>query len=68
MNRSTVPMVTDSKSFSMTQLPSHNRSWGQIRPQISGKVLVADEISYASSSRPSAVSASQSGMLLWSGQ
>jgi hypothetical protein len=38
---STAPMVTLSKPFSMTQLPSHRRSCGQIRPQISGKVLVA---------------------------
>ena len=41
MNRSTAPIVTLSNPFSMTQLPSHNRSCGQIRPQISGKVLVA---------------------------
>ncbi len=42
---STEPIVTDSKPFSMTQLPSHSRSCGQIRPQISGKLLVADETS-----------------------
>ena len=30
---------------SMTQLPSHSRSCGQIRPQISGKVLVEADIS-----------------------
>ncbi len=42
MNFSTAPMVTLSKPFSMTQLPSHRRSCGQIRPQISGKVLVAE--------------------------
>ncbi len=65
---STAPMVTLSKPFSMTQLPSQSRSCGQMRPQISGKVLVAEETSYASSSRPSAVSFSQSGMLLFSGQ
>ena len=39
---STAPMVTLSKPFSMTQLPSHSRSCGQMRPQISGKVLVAE--------------------------
>jgi hypothetical protein len=38
---STEPIVTDSKPFSMTQVPSHSRSCGQMRPQISGKVLVA---------------------------
>jgi hypothetical protein len=38
-------MVTLSKPFSMTQLPSHSRSCGQMRPQISGKVLVAAETS-----------------------
>ncbi len=37
---STAPMVTLSKPFSMTQLPSQSRSCGQMRPQISGKVLV----------------------------
>ncbi len=52
----------------MTQLPSHNRSCGQMRPHISGKLLVAEATPYASSSRPSAVSFSQSGMLFDSGQ
>jgi hypothetical protein len=45
MWRSTAPIVTLSKPFSMTQLPSHSRSCGQMRPQISGKLLVADETS-----------------------
>ena len=45
MNFSTEPMVTDSKPFSITQLPSHRRSCGQMRPQISGKLLVADDSS-----------------------
>ena len=66
---STAPMVTVPwPACSMTQLPSHSRSCGQIRPQISGKVLVAWLSSYASRSRPSAVSFSQSGILLCSGQ
>ena len=39
---STAPMVTVPwPACSMTQLPSQSRSCGQIRPQISGKVLVA---------------------------
>ncbi len=42
---STAPMVTESKPFSMTQLPSQRRSCGQMRPQISGKLLVAAESS-----------------------
>ena len=42
---STEPIVTDSKPFSMTQLPSQRRSCGQMRPQISGKLLVAEESS-----------------------
>ena len=42
---STAPMVTDSKPFSITQLPSQRRSCGQIRPQISGMLLVEDAIS-----------------------
>ena len=66
---STAPIVTVPwPACSMTQLPSHSRSCGQIRPQISGKVLVAWLSSQASRSRPSAVSFSQSGMLLCSGQ
>ncbi len=68
MKRSTAPIVTLSKPFSITQLPSQRRSCGQMRPQISGKLLVADETSYASASRPSATSFSQSGMLFDSGQ
>ncbi len=43
---SIAPMVTVPwPACSITQLPSQSRSWGQIRPQISGKVLVAWEIS-----------------------
>ncbi|EKD60883.1 MAG: hypothetical protein ACD_54C00504G0001 [uncultured bacterium] len=39
---STEPMVTVPwPDCSITQLPSHRRSCGQMRPQISGKVLVA---------------------------
>jgi hypothetical protein len=39
---STEPMVTVPwPDCSITQLPSHSRSCGQMRPQISGKVLVA---------------------------
>ena len=39
------PMVTASNPFSITQLPSHRRSCGQMRPQISGKLLVAADSS-----------------------
>ncbi len=42
---STEPMVTELKPFSMTQLPSQSRSCGQIRPQTSGMLLVAEETS-----------------------
>ena len=43
---STAPMVTVPwPACSSTQLPSHRRSWGQMRPQISGKLLVAAEAS-----------------------
>ena len=39
---STAPMVTVPwPDCSITQLPSQRRSCGQMRPQISGKVLVA---------------------------
>jgi glutamate synthase (NADPH/NADH) small chain len=37
--------ITETNPFSITQLPSHNLSCGQILPQISGKVLVAEETS-----------------------
>ena len=41
MNFSIAPMVTVPwPACSMTQLPSHSRSCGQMRPQISGKLLV----------------------------
>ena len=40
---STAPMVTVPwPDCSMTQLPSHSRSCGQMRPQISGMLLVAE--------------------------
>ena len=55
-------------SLSMTQLPSQSLSCGQMRPQISGNVFVALEISYASAIRPCAAKLSQSGMLFDSGQ
>ena len=42
---STAPIETDSNPFSMTQLPSQRRSCGQMRPQISGMLLVAEETS-----------------------
>ena len=42
MNFSTLPMVTAPwPENSITQLPSHKRSCGQMRPQISGMVEVA---------------------------
>ena len=44
------------------------RSYGQMQPQISGKVFVACEVAPTSSSRPVAVRRSQSGMLLCKGQ
>src|SRR3546814_10115975 len=51
MNFSMAPMVTVPwPDCSMTQLLSHSRSWGQMRPQISGQLLVADEAWYASRS------------------
>jgi hypothetical protein len=45
MNFSTDPIVTAPwPENSMTQLPSHSRSCGQMRPQISGMVEVAFEL------------------------
>ena len=61
--RPTDPIVTAPWPLnSITQLPSHSRSCGQMRPQISGMVEVLLLSSYASRNRPSAVSRSQSGM------
>ena len=47
------PMVTASKPVSSVQAPSHRRSCGQTRPQISGSGLVSCASSAASNSRPS---------------
>jgi hypothetical protein len=52
----------------MTHEPSHNRSCGQTRGQISGMLLVRREISAASRNFPSAASAIHSGMRFPSGQ
>ena len=66
---STAPIVTVPCPLrSKTQLPSHRRSCGQIRPQISGKALIALKRSHASRHSPSAHSMSQSGMSLPTGQ
>ena len=62
---STEPIVTaPCPENSITQFPSHSRSCGQMRPQISGMVEVLLLSSYASRTRPSAVRRSQSGMWL----
>ena len=43
---STAPIVTvPCPACSITQLPSHSRSCGQMRPQISGRKLVAEDSS-----------------------
>ena len=46
INFSTDPIVTvPCPDCSITQLPSHNLSWGQILPQTSGMLLVLCESS-----------------------
>ena len=60
---SAAPMVTDSTLFQSHSFP-HWRSCGQIRPHISGMLLVCEDRRSPSSIRPSAVSINQSGMLL----
>ena len=53
---------------SIVQMPSQRRSCGQMRPQISGMLLVAEETRQASSILSSAASFSQSGILFCKGQ
>ena len=67
---STEPIVTvPCPDCSITQLPSHRRSCGQMRPQISGNVFVAWLTGHRlRATAPRAVRRSQSGMLLCSGQ
>ncbi|MNX55276.1 hypothetical protein D3C86_860330 [compost metagenome] len=61
---STEPMVTPSQpDCCRVQAPSHRRSCGQMRPQISGMVEVAEATRQASRRSPSADRANQSGML-----
>ena len=46
INFSTAPIVTVPwPDCSITQLPSHNRSWGHILPQTSGIEFVAEDTS-----------------------
>ena len=60
---STLPMVTAPKPpCSRVQAPSHNRSCGQTRPQISGSELVRCDSSAASNRRPRLTRSSQLGM------
>jgi hypothetical protein len=69
MKASTEPMVTASQpDWFRVQDPSHRRSCGQMRPQISGMVEVADAMRQASRISSSADRPSQSGMLFCSGQ
>ena len=66
---STAPIVTVPwPDCSITQEPSQSRSWGQMRPQISGMLEVAVDSSHASRMSPSAARRSQSGMWLPKGQ
>ena len=65
---SAAPMVTAPKPSFRVQAPSHNRSCGQTRPQISGRVFVWWQSSAAASTSPAAISRSQSGMRLCTGQ
>jgi hypothetical protein len=68
MNFSSAPMETGSETAFRIQPPSHNRSCGQTRLQISGILLVERDTSEASRKRPSATRASHSGIRFPSGQ
>src|SRR5690606_19712822 len=59
---SMAPMVTAPRPSFSVHAPSHSRSWGQMRPHISGNELVWCESSAASNSLPSLMSLSQFGM------
>jgi len=59
---SIAPMLTAPWPSFSVQAPSHSRSCGQMRPQISGSELVRCESSAASNSRPCSISLSQPGM------
>ncbi|MEA3219974.1 MAG: hypothetical protein OZX49_01071 [Immundisolibacter sp.] len=61
------PMVTAPRPSFMVQAPSHRRSCGQMRPQISGSELVWLDSSAASRILPSWTSFNQSGMKLCTG-
>ncbi len=61
-------METGSERAFRIQAPSQSRSCGQTRLQISGMLLVERESSAASRKRPSAVSASHSGIRFANGQ
>ena len=56
------PIVTAPKPSFKVHAPSHKRSCGQTRPQISGRLFVLCESSAASMMLPSAMSFSQFGM------
>src|SRR3954462_11900789 len=68
MNFSIAPIQTGSDRLFSKQEPSHSRSCGHTREQISGMLLVEREISAAPRKSPSAASASHSGMRLERGQ
>ena len=68
MNFSTAPMDTGSERALRMHALSHKRSCGHTRLQISGMLLVERESAAASRNRPSAVSASHSGIRFASGQ
>jgi len=68
MNFSTAPIETGSERAFKMQALSHKRSCGRMRLQISGMLLVERDTAAASRKRPSAVSASHSGIRFANGQ
>src|ERR1700730_9122741 len=56
------PMLTAPMPSFSVHAPSHNRSWGHMRPHISGSELVWCESSAASNNLPSLTRLSQFGM------
>jgi len=65
---STAPIATGSLLQFKMHAPSHNRSCGQTREQISGMLLVLRDTAAASRNSPCAASASHSGIRFCSGQ
>ena len=68
MNRSRLPIATDSIFLASTHDPSHWLSCGQTRPQIAGSVFVRFITFIASQKLPRAIWPMKPGMSMFTGQ